>query len=96
MPKGSELTETNILDSEDYIIVITNPDTNLIDTNKITKSNFFANVSRITTNTLIISSKTTPSNSTMTISRGNLFFDDDYLYVPTANNTIKRIALQAF
>lgn len=38
----------------------------------------------------------TPANSAITVTEGRVFFDSSYLYVATANNTLKRVALSAF
>ena len=38
----------------------------------------------------------TPANSSFTSKAGQLFADSDYLYIATANNTLKRIALTSF
>ncbi|MCX6783265.1 MAG: hypothetical protein NTZ20_04765 [Candidatus Levybacteria bacterium] len=95
MTKGSALPTANTLSSGDYFFVISDPNT-LIATKKIYVNTAFSNVSHLTVNNLVISNKSTPSNSTMTIGKGKIFYDDNYLYVPTANNVIRRIALVAF
>lgn len=41
-------------------------------------------------------SKQTPSNSSIAILGGNMFFDSNYLYFATANNQLKRVALSSF
>lgn len=51
-----------------------------------------SNVSILSANTFIVRNKQTPSSPTMTVTKGTLMYDDDYLYVATANNRIKRIA----
>jgi hypothetical protein len=38
----------------------------------------------------------TPANSTVTVTRGTVFIDADYIYVAVANNTLKRAALSSF
>ena len=95
MPKGSALPTANSFTDGDYVFVISDP-TTLAATKKLEKTIFFSNVSNISTNTFIIRNKSTPSNSTMTITRGSMFYDDSYLYISTANNVIKRISLQSF
>jgi hypothetical protein len=50
----------------------------------------------IAANTFQLKEKSTPANSTITISQGRLWFDADYLYVATSNNTVKRVALSSF
>lgn len=43
-----------------------------------------------------IFSPNTPANSTITIQKGSVLYDSNYLYIATANNTLKRVALSAF
>lgn len=38
----------------------------------------------------------TPANSSPTVGQGFIFTDGTYLYVATANNTLKRVALGSF
>lgn len=38
----------------------------------------------------------TPANSTITVAAGTIFYDASYLYIATANNTLKRVSLTAF
>lgn len=38
----------------------------------------------------------TPANSTVTVVKGTIYYDSNYLYVATANNTLKRVALSSF
>lgn len=45
---------------------------------------------------LFIPKKATVTNSAMEISEKQIFFDNNYLYVTTANNVVKRIPLQSF
>ncbi len=95
MPKISGLSTANSISNGDYIVVVTDP-TTLAETKKITFSNLLANVAVMSVNSFIITNNATPSNSSITIARGKIFFDSDYLYVAVANNTIKRVSLTAF
>lgn len=36
------------------------------------------------------------SNSTPSVKKGTMFFDENYLYVAVANNVLKRVALGSF
>jgi hypothetical protein len=45
---------------------------------------------------VIVAGNATPANSTITITQGRIFYDNDYLYIAVANNTIKRVALSSF
>lgn len=47
-------------------------------------------------NNFISRDKRTPSNSSITIERGTIFYDDNYLYIATSNNVIKRVSLTSF
>lgn len=47
-------------------------------------------------NTSIITTNSTPANSSIETSGGKIFCDDDYLYVTTEANTVKRVALSSF
>ena len=38
----------------------------------------------------------TPANSTINVAQGTIMMDADYIYVATANNTLKRVALSSF
>ena len=95
MPKGSLLPTANTVGANDYIFIVSSPAT-LAETNKITANNFFANVAALVANSFIITNNTTPSNSTMTVTKGKIFYDTDYLYIAVANNNIKRISLVSF
>ncbi len=63
-------------------------------------SNLYANVgltsNGVTTSTLVITENTTPANSTANSIQGSIWSDGTYIYVTTATNTIKRVALTAF
>lgn len=56
------------------------------------------NITGITAvSTLKINDKRTPANSTaLTIKQGTFFYDANNLYIATANNVVKRVALSAF
>lgn len=95
MPKITELTTANSVLSSDYLVMVTNP-TTLAVTKKVTVNNFFSNVEILTVNNFIITNNTTPSNSTITISKGKMFYDANYLYLSIADNTLRRISLASF
>lgn len=59
-------------------------------------SAFFANVTSVKVTNFVIGNISTPSNSTMNVSQGTLWFDSNYLYFAVANNSIKRVALSSF
>lgn len=49
-----------------------------------------------TANNLYISYRTTPASSGDTVTNGKLWFDNNYLYVSTNTNVIKRVTLDTF
>ena len=88
--KISELTALTAPAAVDLLVIVDDPTGTPI-TKYVTVGNLFGNSSA---NVVIFNS--TPANSTITVKKGTLIFDSDYLYVATANNTLKRIALTAF
>lgn len=62
----------------------------------VTSTNLTVNVGSFT-NTLIIPFRSTPANSTsLTVGNNAIFHDGNFLYVATANNVTKRVALSTF
>lgn len=53
-------------------------------------------INTLTANTFKLQDKQTPANSTISIKEGRVFFDDDYLYIATANNNLGRVAIASF
>ncbi len=64
-------------------------------TNAVTKSIQLGTLLGNTSANVVIQANT-PANSTVTVKKGTIFFDDNYLYIATANNTLKRTALSSF
>lgn len=98
MPKLNDITSSNNITGDDKLLFVNDP-ANTANVYTITYQNFLANVSVpvVVTNTLFISTKSTPANSSaMTINAGAMFYDSSYLYIATANNTLKRIGLSSF
>jgi hypothetical protein len=85
--KITELNEATSVVSTDLLVIVKDP-AGAASTQKVRVSTLFANT--------IIAKANTPTNSTPTITRGSIFFDDNYLYIATNTNTLKRIALSAF
>ena len=52
--------------------------------------------SNTTISNLHITYGDTPSNSSISVLKGKIWFDEDYLYVATANNNLKRVSLTSF
>lgn len=66
-------------------------------TKTVSVANLLANSNTaLSSNSIIFKHRSTPANSTANCTSGQMWFDTDYLYIATANNTIKRIALVAF
>lgn len=52
---------------------------------------------KVSSNGIIITNSMTPANSNPTgVSVGKIFWDSNYIYVKTANNIVKRVALSSF
>lgn len=86
----------------DLLVIVDDP-SGTANTKKITVSTLFSNtpalavnVSSLSTNTLIMKAETTPSNSTITVTKGTVLFDTNYIYIAVANNQLKRVALSSF
>lgn len=66
-------------------------------TASITVDNFLANTNvPIAANTLTLKELSTPVNSAVASLPGHIWFDSGFIYVTTANNVTKRVALTAF
>lgn len=61
-----------------------------------TSSITLANSAILSANTIIIRNNQTPANSTITVTKGTILFDNTYIYIAVANNSLKRVALQSF
>jgi hypothetical protein len=88
--KVTELTALTTPAGEDLLLIIDDP-SGTPTTKKVTLTNLFGNSSA---NVVIYNA--TPANSQITVKKGTLLFDSSYLYVATANNTLKRITLDSF
>ena len=88
--KISELSALTAPAAEDLMVIVDDP-SGTPTTKYVSVGNLLGNSSA---NVVIYNA--TPANSTITVKKGTLMFDSDYLYVATANNTLKRIALTAF
>ncbi len=102
--KVSELTALTAPASEDLLLIIDDP-SGAPASKKITVGSFLGNCSSnvtlsnsaiLSANTVIVRNSQTPANSSATATKGSIFYDSDYLYIATANNTLKRVALSSF
>ena len=51
----------------------------------------------VQSNGIVITTQLTPANSSVeAITTGKIFYDENYLYIKTANTIIKRVALSSF
>ena len=85
--KITELTALTAPVAVDLLVIVDDPTGTPI-TKYVTVGNLLGNAAA---NVVIYNS--TPANSTITVKKGTLMFDTSYLYVATANNTLKRVAL---
>jgi len=104
--KISELTALTAPSIDDLLVIVDSPSSNAI-TKKVTVSNLFNNTAAnvtisntyyLTANNILITKNTTPTDSASipTAVKGTFWFDANYIYVATANGTIKRAALSTF
>jgi len=102
--KGTELPTRTFVNANDIVIVVANT-SNTPNTYGVRVGNFFTNCDAnvtlqnaaiLSVNTAIIRKNSTPANSTITVTQGTMWSDGTYLYVATADNTLKRVALSAF
>jgi len=64
--------------------------------NTVTLTAAVTSNSSLTANNLYITYRTTPASSGDTVTNGKLWFDNNYLYVSTNTNVIKRVTLDTF
>jgi hypothetical protein len=88
----SELPVANGLTANDRLVVLGNT-AGTSNTYTITVQNLFANAGA----NVVLQTIATPANSTATtVRQGTVLWDSSYIYVATANNTLKRVALSTF
>ena len=89
--KISELTALTAPVADDLLVIVDDPSGNTPETKKITVANLLGNSAAN-----VVIRNVSPANSTITVTKGTIFFDTSYLYIATANNTLKRVALSSF
>jgi hypothetical protein len=95
--KTSELIEANTIADSDLIVIVSGASGNTPGTRTVTKETLFNGVSEITVDKLVITNQDSFSASpAITFEKGTIWFDTNYLYVATANNVAKRVALSSF
>lgn len=95
---ANSLAQVNTANVGDRLVIVTNPTSN---TNwrlkAISSSDLFANSTHdVKAANLQITYNTTPANSTANAVAGLVWYDNNYIYVAIANNSIKRVALSSF
>jgi len=88
--KISELSALTTPAAEDLMVIVDDP-SGTPTTKYVTVGNLLGNS---TANVVIYNG--TPANSTITVKKGTIMFDNTHFYVATANNVLKRIALVSF
>jgi len=87
------------------VLVVNHTVSSVVNTYQISTNNFFSNVAAnvtlvntavLSANTIILRNNQTPANSTVTVTKGTILFDNNYIYIAVANNSLKRIALSSF
>lgn len=88
--KITELTQLTVAANNDLLIIedVSANTTKSIAITDLTKV--------VVANTFILTGNSTPANSTVTVTKGTIFYDVDYIYVAVANNTLKRVSLSSF
>ncbi|NBO36894.1 hypothetical protein EBU91_05115 [bacterium] len=92
--KAKKITELPALtdpSGEDLLVIVDNPNGSSNATKKVTLTTLFSN-----TSANVSIRKFTPANSSIVVKGGTIFFDDNFLYVATSNNIIKRISFSSF
>lgn len=84
--------------SPSTIDVLLGQGNNQSNTFKYSISNLLGNTSNLSlvTNTITIQNSNTPASSTITVPKGRMWYDTDYLYIAVSNNVVKRVALSSF
>ena len=103
--KISELVALTAPSNDDLLVIVDSPANNAI-TKQVTVSDFFNNAAAnvtvgntyyLSANNFVIRRRATPVASSGTSDlQGSIWFDTNYIYVATANGTIKRAALSSF
>jgi len=88
--KISEFPTLSAPDSNTYFVV-SHTQAGVANTYTLSLATLFGNAAAN-----VVLQKATPANSTISVSEGTLFFDDTYLYIAVANNSLKRVTLESF
>ncbi len=88
--KISELNAITAPSGDDLLVIVDDP-TGTPTTKKVTVANLLGNSSAN-----VVIQNVTPANGTITVTKGTIMFDSSFIYIATANNVIKKVALSAF
>ena len=88
--KISELNAVTAPSGDDLLVIVDDP-TGTPTTKKVTVANLLGNSSAN-----VVIQNVTPANGTITVTKGTIMFDSSFIYIATANNVIKKVALSAF
>lgn len=103
--KITELTAATSVAANDLILIVDKHSSATATTKSANVSVLFGNVAAnvtlsntavLSTNNMVLRDNSTPANSTITVGQGKIWADASYIYVATANNTVKRVALSSF
>ena len=102
--KISQLQSVTTWDGEELVLLVVDP--NGTPSNKnITLNDIFKSISNNTTidadltvtGNVVFQNKNTPTSSNdANVPNGSIFYDDNYLYIRTSDNEIKRVELSNF
>jgi hypothetical protein len=95
--KLSQLPVNTTALGSDRVLLLKNPD-GVANTVTISINNLLSNTSgTLSPQTLVLrDNRTAQTSEGLIITKGTLFFDDNYLYVAIANNVVKRAPLSSF
>jgi hypothetical protein len=95
--KIDELAAANSVVANSRLLILqANTTANTVELKLANVTTFFSNVSSVKVANLVLSTNSTPANSTITVPQGTMWYDTNYLYIAVANNTLKRVALTSF
>ena len=88
--KISELTALTTISGDDLLVIVDDPAGTPV-TKKVTVANLLGNSADN-----VVIQNVTPANGTITVKKGTIMFDSDFIYIATANNVVKKVSLSAF
>jgi hypothetical protein len=94
--KTSEIPTATSCGDDDRIMILTGVDANTLATQMISRGNFLKSVNAISVTNLLVTTNTTPANSSSNAVAGTLWYDSNNIYVAVGLNTIKKVALSSF